>query len=122
MDTTALALSLNLAMWTCLILLPLAIFVGRLLAWKQFPGKSLVEALIALPLVLPPTVLGFYLLEGMGTGSTLGQFYHALSGRHLVFTFDGLLLASVIFTSNRAAAGLAGGSIGTGANLRAYTR
>ncbi len=97
MDTTALALSLNLAMWTCLILLPLAIFVGRLLAWKQFPGKSLVEALIALPLVLPPTVLGFYLLEGMGTGSTLGQFYHALSGRHLVFTFDGLLLASVIF-------------------------
>ncbi len=97
MDNTALYLSLNLAFWTCVILFPVAIFFGRLLAWQHFPGKALVEALIALPLVLPPTVLGFYLLLGMGTTSTLGQFYHELTGRHLVFTFDGLLLASVIF-------------------------
>ena len=97
MDTTALTLSLSLAFWTCAILLPLAIFCGRLLAWKQFPGKALVEAAIALPLVLPPTVLGFYLLLGMGATSTIGQFYHSLTGHHLVFTFDGLLVASVIF-------------------------
>ncbi len=97
MDNTALLLSLNLAFWTCVILFPVAIFVGRMLAWKQFPGKSFVEALIALPLVLPPTVLGFYLLLGMGAGSTLGQFYYSLTGHHLVFTFDGLLLASVVF-------------------------
>ncbi|MCG6888067.1 MAG: molybdate ABC transporter permease subunit [Gammaproteobacteria bacterium] len=97
MDTTALALSLKLAFWTCIILLPLAVFVGRLLAWRDFTGKALVEAAIALPLVLPPTVLGFYLLLGMGATSTLGQYYHALTGRHLVFSFDGLLLASVIF-------------------------
>ena len=57
----------------------------------------MVEALIALPLVLPPTVLGFYLLIGMGSNSSLGQFYHSVTGNHLVFTFDGLLLASVIF-------------------------
>jgi molybdate transport system permease protein len=97
LDTTALALSLNLAFWTCVILFPLAIFFGRLLAWQHFPGKALVEALIALPLVLPPTVLGFYLLISMGATSTLGQFYYSLTGHHLVFTFDGLLLASVIF-------------------------
>jgi molybdate transport system permease protein len=97
LDTTALALSLNLAFWTCLILLPLAVFCGRLLAWNHFPGKPLVEAAIALPLVLPPTVLGFYLLLGMGATSTLGQYYHALTGNYLVFSFDGLLLASVIF-------------------------
>ena len=97
MDDTALFLSLKLAFWTCVILIPLAIFFGRLLAWQKFPGKAFVEALIALPLVLPPTVLGFYLLVSMGANSALGQFYNNLTGRHLVFTFDGLLLASVIF-------------------------
>jgi molybdate transport system permease protein len=97
LDTSALTLSLSLAFWTCAILLPVAVFCGRLLAWKQFPGKALVEAAIALPLVLPPTVLGFYLLIGMGATSTIGQFYYSLTGHHLVFTFDGLLVASVIF-------------------------
>jgi molybdate transport system permease protein len=97
LDTTALALSLNLAFWTCIILLPIAIFFGRLLAWKHFAGKALVEAIVALPLVLPPTVLGFYLLLGMGVNSPLGEFYYSLTGHHLVFSFDGLLLASVIF-------------------------
>ena len=97
MDTTALFLSLNLAFWTCFILFPIAIYIGRLLAWTHFPGKALVEAVIALPLVLPPTVLGFYLLMSMGSTSALGQFYHSLTGHSLVFTFDGLLLASVIF-------------------------
>lgn len=97
MDTNALNLSLSLAFWTCLILLPLGVYCGRLLAWKQFPGKVLVEAAVALPLVLPPTVLGFYLLQGMGATSTIGQLYHSLTGQHLVFTFDGLLVASVIF-------------------------
>jgi molybdate transport system permease protein len=97
MDATALVLSLKLAFWTCVILFPIAIFFGRLLAWRQFAGKALVEALIALPLVLPPTVLGFYLLLGMGATSPVGEFYYSLTGRHLVFSFDGLLIASVIF-------------------------
>lgn len=97
MDDTALYLSLKLAFWTCVILFPLAIYSARLLAWRNFPGKAFVEALVALPLVLPPTVLGFYLLLSMGADSTLGRFYHALTGHQLVFSFDGLLLASVIF-------------------------
>ena len=97
MDWSALALSLKLAAGTTLLLLPLGILLGRPLAWSRFTGKALVEALVALPLVLPPTVLGFYLLLAMGGNSTLGHFWHGLTGRSLVFSFDGLLLASLIF-------------------------
>ena len=97
MDWPALALSLQLALATTLILLPLAVLIARPLAWRAFRGKSLVEALVALPLVLPPTVLGFYLLVAFGEASALGDAYQALTGRALVFTFDGLLLASIVF-------------------------
>ena len=97
MDWAALSLSLQLALATTLILLPLAVLLARPLAWRRFRGKSLVEALVALPLVLPPTVLGFYLLVALGDASVLGQAYKALTGRALVFTFDGLLLASIVF-------------------------
>ncbi|MBK7135825.1 MAG: molybdate ABC transporter permease subunit [Rhodocyclales bacterium] len=97
MDWAALSLSLQLALATTLILLPLAVLLARPLAWRAFRGRSLVEALVALPLVLPPTVLGFYLLVALGDASALGQAYQALTGRALVFTFDGLLLASIVF-------------------------
>ncbi|MBI3523118.1 MAG: molybdate ABC transporter permease subunit [Betaproteobacteria bacterium] len=97
MDWPALVLSLKLAAATTLLLLPLAVLLAWPLAWSRFAGKSLLEALVALPLVLPPTVLGFYLLSAFGNHSTLGQTYHALTGRALVFSFDGLLLASLIF-------------------------
>lgn len=97
MDWEALKLSLRLAGWTVLVLLPLGIALGRILAWKQFRGKALVEALLALPLVLPPTVLGYYLLVALGGASPLGEFYHSLTGRQLVFSFGGLLVASIIF-------------------------
>ena len=97
MDWPALALSLQLALATTLILLPLAVLIARPLAWRAFRGKSLVEALVALPLVLPPTVLGFYLLVAFGEASVLGDAYQALTGRALVFSFDGLLLASIVF-------------------------
>ncbi len=97
MDWSALTLSLQLAFATTLILLPLAVLLARPLAWRRFRGKSMVEALVALPLVLPPTVLGFYLLVALGEASLLGDAYKALTGRALVFTFDGLLLASIVF-------------------------
>ena len=97
MDWSAFSLSLQLALATALILLPLAVLLARPLAWSRFPGKGLVEGLVALPLVLPPTVLGFYLLIAFGEGALIGEAYKALTGRALVFTFDGLLLASVIF-------------------------
>ena len=83
MDWPALLLSLELALCTMLILLPVGVWIGRKLAWSQFRGKSLVEALLALPLVLPPTVLGFYLLVAMGASSPIGQAYQALFGSQL---------------------------------------
>ena len=97
MDWPALVLSLELAAWTMLVLFPVGVWLGRILAWTQFPGKVLVEALLALPLVLPPTVLGYYLLVAFGGASPLGQFYQSLFGHQLVFSFQGLLLASIIF-------------------------
>lgn len=97
MDWSALWLSLKLAFWTMLILLPVGIWVGGKLAWSNFRGKSMTEALLALPLVLPPTVLGFYLLLAMGGNSPIGQAYQHLFGHSLTFSFEGLLVASVLF-------------------------
>jgi molybdate transport system permease protein len=97
MDWQALSLSLKLAAATALLLLPFSIWLARRLAWAQFRGQGALEAAIMLPLVLPPTVLGYYLLLGFGGASPLGLAYQALTGRSLVFSFDGLLLASLIF-------------------------
>ena len=97
MDGAALLLSLKLALVTVAILVPAGVLVGRLLATREFAAKPLVEAAFALPLVLPPTVLGFYLLVAMGGGSPVGRWYEALTGRPLVFTFDGLVVASILF-------------------------
>jgi len=96
-DWTALWLSLRLAGWTVLILLPVSVFVGRLLAYREFRGKSVADALVMLPLVLPPTVFGFYLLIAFGGNSPIGQFWRANFGQQLVFSFEGLVVASVIF-------------------------
>jgi molybdate transport system permease protein len=96
MDWSALWLSLKLAGWTALILVPIGIVLGRALAWHRFRGKSVVEALLALPLVLPPTVLGYYLLLAMGDNSPVGRVHELLAGRPLVFTFSGLVVASLI--------------------------
>jgi molybdate transport system permease protein len=97
MDWQALALSVSLALATAFILMPLAVLAARGLATSTHVIKPLVEAAVALPLVLPPTVLGYYLLVGMGGGSTLGAIYERISGQPLAFSFSGLLLASVIF-------------------------
>ena len=97
MDWTALRLSLELGGLTVLMLLPIGIWTGRRLAYYDFRGKGLAEALVALPLVLPPTVLGYYLLVAFGAASPIGQLWHRLFGGSLVFTFEGLLVASVIF-------------------------
>jgi molybdate transport system permease protein len=97
MDWQALELSLRLAAWTLLILLPIGLALGRWLAVARFAGKGFVEALLALPLVLPPTVLGFYLLSGIGAQSTLGSWWTAVFGKSLAFSFEALVLASVIF-------------------------
>lgn len=97
MDWMAFLLSVKLAGWTVAILLPLGILIARHLAWRNYRGRALVEAAMALPLVLPPTVLGYYLLVAMGRASPLGQAFETVFGAPLVFTFEGLLVASVIF-------------------------
>jgi molybdate transport system permease protein len=96
MDWTALRVSLWLGAGTVALLLPLGVWFGRLLAFRDFRGKLLVEALVTVPLVLPPTVLGFYLLVTFGARSPLGEAFQAVAGQTLPFSFEGLLLASAI--------------------------
>ena len=97
MDWPAVTLSLRLALWTSIVLLPLGLMIARFLAWRDFPLRGFVEALIALPLVLPPTVLGYYLLISFSPNNALGGSFQILFGQPLAFTFEGLVVASVIF-------------------------
>ena len=95
---TAVWLTLRLATVTTIVLLlfgtPLAWWLARSKCW----GKTIVEAMVALPLVLPPTVLGFYLLVALGPHGLVGSLWQSLTGGHLVFTFTGLVIGSVIFS------------------------
>lgn len=97
MSWTAFALSLELAAWTSALMLPLGLLVGQALSWRRFRGKTIVEAGIALPLVLPPTVLGYYLLVAFNPEAPIGRVFEGLSGETLAFSFPGLVLASMIF-------------------------
>ncbi|WP_018229329.1 molybdate ABC transporter permease subunit [Methyloversatilis universalis] len=96
MDATAIALSARLAGVTLLVLLPLAVLLGRWLAVTRTRFKPWIEGLLALPLVLPPTVVGYYLLVAMGNQSALGRLFEALVGHALAFSFGGLVFASVL--------------------------
>jgi molybdate transport system permease protein len=97
MDWSALFLSLKLALATLLLLLPLALALAHGLAFKRFAGRTLVEAVVLLPLVLPPTVLGLYLLMALGPKSWIGAWLEAHLGLTLSFSFSGILLASLVF-------------------------
>jgi molybdate transport system permease protein len=96
MDWEALRLSLALALVTTLCLAPLGLFLGRWLAVSAGPARPFVEAAITLPLVLPPTVMGFYLLAAGSPTAPLGRLWEALFGESLVFSFSGLVAASVL--------------------------
>ena len=96
MDWVAFRLSVELGLATLALLMPLSVWLGRALAYRRFPGRGFVEAAVALPLVLPPTVVGFYLLVAFGAQSPLGRAWEGLFGHGLAFSFEGLLLASVI--------------------------
>ena len=95
MDWPAFTVSLTLAALTTLVLLPLGLALARWLAVTAWGGRPLSEALLLLPLLLPPTVIGFYFLVAFGQGSPLGTWL-AASGVRLVFTLEGLLLVSVL--------------------------
>ncbi len=97
-DREALWLSLELAALTTAVLLGLGLPLAAWVAWSRRRWKFLVEAVVSLPLVLPPTVLGFYLLQGLGPHSPLGRAFAFLMGHPFPFSFEGLLLASVLYS------------------------
>jgi molybdate transport system permease protein len=97
-DLTALAVTLRLAVVSTAILLLLGIPLAWWLAHTKWRLKFLLEAIIALPLVLPPTVLGFYLLVALGPRGPIGQLMVSLGGRPLAFTFTGLVVGSVFYS------------------------
>ncbi|MGH7209620.1 MAG: molybdate ABC transporter permease subunit, partial [Nitrospiraceae bacterium] len=98
MNWVAIGLTLKLATLTALILLVIGLPLAYWLSFSRWRWKFLVESVVALPLVLPPTVLGFYILVAIGPHSPLGQFYTYLVGHPLPFTFEGLLFASILYS------------------------
>ena len=98
MDWTAIWLSVRLAASTTLVLLVVGIPLAYWIVFSPWRWKFLVEAVVALPLILPPTVLGFYVLIAIGPLSPVGRMYARLAGHGLPFTFEGLLIASVLYS------------------------
>lgn len=98
MDWVAVWLSLRLAGCTTAILFLIGLPFAYWLALSRWRLKFLVEAVVALPMVLPPTVLGFYILMAIGPQSPLGRAYEAVTGRYLPFSFQGLLIASILYS------------------------
>ena len=94
----ALFLSIRLAISVAAILFVIGLPLAYWLAESRWRGKFLVEAIVALPLVLPPTVLGFYMLVAMGPRGPLGKLWQTLFGHGLAFTFGGLVVASVLYS------------------------
>jgi len=91
-------LTVRLAGLVCAILLVIGMPVAYWIAYSRWRGKFLVESVVALPLVLPPTVLGFYALVAMGPRSPLGRLYQSWTGHTLAFTFEGLVIGSVLYS------------------------
>ncbi|MCX5847695.1 MAG: molybdate ABC transporter permease subunit [Deltaproteobacteria bacterium] len=95
-DFTPLYLSGKLAFVSTFFLIILAAPIAYTFAYRRFAGKAFLEALINLPLALPPTVLGFYLLVVMGPNGWMGRSWEAVTGSSLVFTFAGIVIASIV--------------------------
>jgi len=98
MDMIPLWLSLKLAFVTTVVLVIVAAPLTYLLVYIRFAGKSFFEALLTLPMVLPPTVLGFYLLLVMTPQGNIGRFWEAVTGSPLIFTFTGIVVASLVYS------------------------
>jgi molybdate transport system permease protein len=98
MDWTALWLSARLSVATTVALLLVGVPIAYWIAFSRWRWKFLVEAVVALPLVLPPTVLGFYVLVAIGPASPVGRAYARVTGQGLPFSFEGLLVASILYS------------------------
>jgi molybdate transport system permease protein len=98
MDWNALFMTLRLGFIVASVLLVIGIPIGSWITYSRWRWKFLIEALVALPLVLPPTVLGFYLLVALGSRSPIGRLWQAVTGHTLAFTFEGLVIGSILFS------------------------
>lgn len=98
MNWMAIWVTCKLASLTSLALLIIGLPIAYWLTYSKWRWKFLIESIVALPLVLPPTVLGFYILIAIGPHSPIGRFYTDLVGHPLPFSFQGLLLASIVYS------------------------
>ena len=98
MDWQAFWLTLRLAVLVAAILVVLGLPIAYWITYSRWRWKYLVEALVALPIVLPPTVLGFYVLVALGPRSPLGRAWQVLTGHSLAFTFEGLIIGSILYS------------------------
>ena len=97
-DWQAFGLTLRLAATVSAVLLVMGLPLAYWIAFSRWRWKFLAEAVVALPIVLPPTVLGFYVLVALGPRSPLGRWWIALTGHTLAFTFDGLVVGSILYS------------------------
>src|SRR5271167_1207040 len=94
----AFRLTIELAVIVSVILFAVGLPLAYWIAFSRWRWKFLVEAVVALPIVLPPTVLGFYLLVALGSRSPLGRWWQSLTGHTLAFTFAGLVIGSILYS------------------------
>src|ERR1700689_5179371 len=98
MDWQAFWLTIRLAVVVAAILVILGLPIAYWIAYSTWRWKFLVEAIVALPIVLPPTVLGFFVLVALGSRSPLGRWWQSLTGHTLAFTFTGLVIGSIVYS------------------------
>jgi molybdate transport system permease protein len=97
-DWQAFRLTIELALLVSAILFAAGVPLAYWLAFSQWRWKFFIEALVALPIVLPPTVLGFYVLVALGSNSPIGRWWQSLTGHTLAFTFSGLVIGSILYS------------------------
>ncbi|HXW90830.1 MAG TPA: molybdate ABC transporter permease subunit [Terriglobales bacterium] len=98
MDWQSFWLTIQLAVLVTLILMIVGLPLAYWIAYSRWRWKFLVESLVAMPIVLPPTVLGFYVLLALGSRSPLGRAWQAMTGHTLAFTFAGLVIGSILYS------------------------
>ena len=98
MDWQAFLLTIRLAVLVAAILVLIGLPIAYWITYSRWRWKFLVEAIVALPIVLPPTVLGFYVLVALGPHSPIGRWWEALTGHTLAFTFQGLVIGSLLYS------------------------
>lgn len=96
LELNALRLSLWISVWAVLVSLPPGIFIAWILARRNFPGKTLLDGLVHLPLVLPPVAIGYWLLVLMGRKGVLGAFLYQTFGISVAFNWKGAALAAAV--------------------------